>query len=133
MQHEIVADFCGIDFVSVVAHNLHRALRRRTGVGDRSCSGQHLHVEPESHVLFACLIDAPDLVSLSLVRHQFGMFLDDQHKARQSVDVEQSAAAKVHFEDLCLWRVVTRQVYHSSTLFVLAVSFDIQHAVESSL
>lgn len=61
------------------------------------------------------------------------MFLDDQHEARQTIDVEQSAAAEVNLEDLRLWRIVAREVYDASTLFVLAVSLHIQHAIESGL
>ena len=70
------------DVVSVGVADLHGAGRGWTGVGDGAGGGQGADVEPDVEVVLSRLVDAPDPVGLSLVRHQLLVFLYDEDKPR---------------------------------------------------
>lgn len=61
------------------------------------------------------------------------MLLYDQHEAGHILNGLHAAAAKVYAEEFGTWHRFTRQIDNTTTFLILAVSLDIQYAVETGL
>lgn len=133
LEHQVVTNFSRVDFLSIRRGDSHRTRRRWTSIGNRAGCRQHLNIEANRDVLFSGLVDTLDVVGLSLICHQLGMLLNDEHKAGNAIDVVQTAFAKLHLERLCACRSVSRQIQYASALFFLAVTFHVQYTVEASV
>lgn len=61
------------------------------------------------------------------------MLLNHQHEAGDAVDMDQAAAAELHFEELLARLRLGRDVDDASALLVLAVTLHVEHTVEALL
>lgn len=127
-EHQVITDLGAADLASVRRANGHEASGRRSRVGDGTGSGDHANVKAQGDGLLAGVVHALDVVGPGLESDQFGMFLDDQDERGLSVNVYQSAGAELNLEVDDLSFAATDD---SSALRILAVSLDVEDAVEA--
>lgn len=131
MQSQIIANFGGVNLLSLVGDDAHLADWWWSSIGNGSRRGQHGHVEAQGDVLLARLVDTLDVIGLCLVCHELGMLLYDQHKAGNILDSLHATAAKVNAEDFGTWYSFSCQVDNTTTLLILAVPLNIEDAIEA--
>lgn len=131
LQLEVVADFGRVDLLALVGDDAHLADGRWSGIGNGSSRGQHRDIEAQCNILLASLVDTLDVVSLSLVGHQLGMLLDDQHEAGHILHCLHTAASEVNAEDLSARHCLSGKIHDAATLLVLAVALHIEHSIET--
>lgn len=131
LQSQIIANFGGVNLLSLVGDDAHLADWWWSSIGNGSRRGQHGHVEAQGDVLLARLVDTLDVIGLCLVCDELGMLLYDQHKASNILDSLHTTAAKVNAEDFGTWYSFSSQVDNTTTLLILAVSLNIKDAIEA--
>lgn len=99
-----------------------------TGVGDRTRRSDHTDVKSKGHSSFAGVVDALNMVGTGTICDKFWVFLNNKHKRCFAVNVHQPAGIEEYLKVDRLTGVAVGD--NSTTVFVLAVALDIDHAIE---
>lgn len=127
-EEQVVSDLSTADLLAVHSADLHLTSWWRTRVGDRARCGNHADIESQGHSLFTGVVDTLDVVRPGAVRHQLGVFLDDQHEGGLPVDVYQATGVEEHLE---VDRLTLAAGHEAAALGVLAVALDVDDSVEA--